>query len=633
MCEKQVIVISDIHIGTNKPTNWYQQTIHEPYLAHIFESIIQNQAEVEELVILGDLFDFWSYAPDEVPPTALEIVQANPNILGPNGLLSKVYDALDGKVSYVTGNHDMSITQADLNEVGNPEQTIKLQPDVYVKDGVVYTHGHLYTLFNAPDEKEPLPVGHFVTRAISYYLKKNNKHAADEPDFGIPDMDRASFSEILDNMNKLSVAEGLLNHIQTVTGIPDDCEIKLERDFGCITFRDAKNKYSNLWTEWSAKHADEGGDLNAYKAAWADYDGSYLGWFAEQISMENVVDLVVMGHTHIPKAGIKDGISQYMNTGFECVASPDLPKKNITYGAVATDTGKPPTYKIMKVISQNDQYISKEDQNVSPVSPLGDLAKDYSCYITCENKSCEDYILDSHDCPYGYYSVLPPKIIRAGQTVKFWVQDKPGPEGSEGHVTYKGTSTGQIVPLVFRCTTVMGPNNSNANLCSGTNEFYSKSGKASNDWGKKNVIKQSGHPFFARFIIGTHNENQFVKEGKSLVAADGTALKVNECLRVNGSTDLSDILTDKDDSKVFSIKLEKSSNPAYAYVITVDGQGPKAGLYPWKAAETLKLTFYNQEGEIDFLTIYRSAHCKHYLWYSSDAPYITKITWTVVGKL
>jgi hypothetical protein len=274
---------------------------------------------------------------------------------------------------------------------------------------------------------------------------------------------------------------------------------------------------------------------------------------------------------------------------------------------------------------------------------IGDLGKwletmsflikimDFSCAVEVVNNSNEDYVLDSSDAVHGHYLAPPPPEIPKGTNAKIWIQDYPGPAGSEGKVVYRGKNSGQKVPLIFRCTTVSGPNNSNANLCSGTNEFYTKSGKASNNWLSKNKIQQSGHPFFVRFILQNNNGNEFRKEGNSLVAVNGTALKVGEYVTINGSNNLSGSLTDKDNAKVYSIKLEKSSNPAYAYVLTIDGQGPKAGLKPWKAAETLVLYFYDGNGEKYLETIWDSDRKTHVLRYSSDAPYIGKVTWEVKG--
>src|SRR4029079_17601135 len=85
----RTVVISDIHIGTNTKTCWYQKSVHEPYLATVFDYIVAHaegvDAPVTDLVILGDLFDFWTYPPDQRPPTIDDIIAANGRILAADG--------------------------------------------------------------------------------------------------------------------------------------------------------------------------------------------------------------------------------------------------------------------------------------------------------------------------------------------------------------------------------------------------------------------------------------------------------------------------------------------------------------------------------------------------------------------
>jgi hypothetical protein len=103
----QTVVISDVHIGTNYKTCWYQQSVHEPYMLALLDYILQNANQgtnpVNRLVILGDLFDFWTYPPSMDPPTIDEILAANPNLFGPNRKFTQVVQALNGNVQYIHG--------------------------------------------------------------------------------------------------------------------------------------------------------------------------------------------------------------------------------------------------------------------------------------------------------------------------------------------------------------------------------------------------------------------------------------------------------------------------------------------------------------------------------------------------
>ena len=541
MSTKKTVVISDIHMGTNVSTNWYQKDIHEPYIATILNWVISNKAEIDELIILGDLFDFWTYAPDEPPPTAAQIVDANPNILGEledgkPGLLSQVLSALEGRVSYLRGNHDINTTQDDLNKIKNPNYSIKLQPDVYVKGGVVYTHGHRFTLFNSPDLTEQrLPVGHYVTRAIAFQIKQGGGHASNESGFGAPKMgygalenilpafptnvlDVPGFLKNLSGLVSLSVTSELLTAIQGTTKIPWDSDIKIEGG-ATTTLRKVKDAYANVFSDWVKLYKAGEGDLQdlrglmfAYKATNADMDGDYLGWFAQQLAFEHQADLVVMGHTHIPKLGLEGDITNYLNNGFKCVPIPDMGPNKITFSIITSEGGKYVSSEIRAITKQGDQYpISNDDPKPAPA--LGGAAEDYSCYITVENKSNEKYTLDPNSIKanHGYFTVNPPSEIPANQTVRFWIQDFPGPEGSDGAATYRGQNSGRNIQLTFKCPfgkisapRVLGHGGQcelNCNDCGGTDEFYTKSDNVNSHEGSKNSITQKDNPFFVRFVI------------------------------------------------------------------------------------------------------------------------------------
>ena len=174
----RTVVISDVHIGNNTKTCWYQRSLHEPYLAAVLDYVIAHPSgtdgPITKLVVLGDLFDFWTYPPEQQPPTVDEIIKANQPILGRQGKLAQAIEAVQGNAIYLHGNHDIGITQADLDQLPLGSRRLTLVDDTVVDDsGLVLTHGHLFTMFNAPDARYhgEVPVGHFVTRAIAHYVE------------------------------------------------------------------------------------------------------------------------------------------------------------------------------------------------------------------------------------------------------------------------------------------------------------------------------------------------------------------------------------------------------------------------------------------------------------------------------
>jgi UDP-2,3-diacylglucosamine pyrophosphatase LpxH len=514
MSKSKIIVLSDIHIGTNKPTVWYQKDFHEPYLKTVLNYVIQHADSILELLLLGDIVDFWTYPPDEQPPSFSDIIAANPNIFGLNGKLSEVLTALDGNVTYVRGNHDMNITQGDLNKIQNSKgYKIKLaSDDIYYPLGngnkrIACTHGNIFTMFNAPDTStkfNPLPVGQFVTRAVAYQQKRTLKPGqtvADLPNQGAPN--GISISDLIQALPQLptktfAVTELLLNYISDVTHMPLDQPIILPDD-QTITLAEAKQLYGALWKQWVTQYGgDIDGFLAAIKAAIADANGYYMGWFAQKLALECGADLVVMGHTHTPISGLEKALIQYVNSGFECPSKPDIGKQYPTFTEIDTEQCQA---SVFKVVNNNGSYQIKayEAEQASVIIP--GLSEDYSCYLIVDNTNGSSELqLVNYSATQGYYVVAPPERILPGERGRFWIQDYPAGinprnlvKGSEGKVTYSGG--GRQITLTYACPVGFW----NSNKCSGSNFYTSTDGR---NWGNLNQIPDFGfgHPFFVRFI-------------------------------------------------------------------------------------------------------------------------------------
>lgn len=503
MSKSKIIVLSDIHIGTNAPTVWYQRDFHEPYLLKVLDYVIEYADSVHELILLGDVVDFWTYPPDEQPPSFKEIMEANPNIFAANGKFSEVLSALGGNVTYVRGNHDMNITQDDLNQIQNPQgYNIKLSPDdIYYPLGnenkrIACTHGHQYTMFNAPDPNTrltPLPFGHFVTRAVAYQQKRAlapGQTVADLPDQGAPN--GIDLNDLVNSIDS-SLPETLLNYMAAVTHMPQNQTIVLP-DGQTTTLAEAKVLYRGLWMQWTTRYGGGyDGELAASKAAIVDLNGLYLGWFAQKLALECGADLVVMGHTHIPKLGLKDGLIQYVNSGFECPSRPDIGKKSPTFTEIDINSFDA---KVLQITNRNglfqiEPYPADKDVVIAPWS------LDYSCYVIVDNTSGNSELKRvNYDANQGYYVVPPPEKILPGEIGRFWLQDYPGPqnalEGTKGQVLYQ--VNGENISFSFACPVGFW----NPNSCSGSN-FYTKINDG--NWGSLNQTQKLGHPFFVKFVL------------------------------------------------------------------------------------------------------------------------------------
>ena len=78
MAKRYAVVLSDIHIGTNVPTCWYQKSVHEERLNAALATVAAQKNVRQEVLFLGDMFDMWTYPPSMRPPSMSNIIAANP---------------------------------------------------------------------------------------------------------------------------------------------------------------------------------------------------------------------------------------------------------------------------------------------------------------------------------------------------------------------------------------------------------------------------------------------------------------------------------------------------------------------------------------------------------------------------
>ena len=463
--------------------------------------MIDKSDSIQELILLGDIFDSWTYPPDRRPPTFTDFLNANPNIFGENGKLSQALTALQGNVTYVNGNHDIEITEHDLHQIPNSSNyKIKYSPEIiyYVQTAegkkIAFTHGHIFTMFNAPyldSEISPLPLGYFINRSVAYMLNnslKPGETVADLQGQGAPNSidlrELVSYVEAAITSGSMGLANLVLDFIMTVTGIPEHEPILLPNGH-TTTMAQAKELYGNLRDKWVSDY----GISATAKSALADLDGTYIAWFAQRSALMSDSDLIVLGHTHTPKLGITNGFVNYANNGFECPSSPDIPRQGVTFSVVDTDNCQASIYQVIK---ENTSY------QISPYSALPDSvissrSMDFSCYVIIDNTEGTSTLnLTKSNAEDGHYVVSPPQQIIPGQKIKFWLQDYAGIVGSEGSVTYSGG--GRSMTFKYACPFFF----LSSNKCSGADFYTSNDGV---NWSKLNKPTPKGHPFFVKFVL------------------------------------------------------------------------------------------------------------------------------------
>ncbi len=501
----RTVVISDVHIGTNVPTCWYQQSVHEPYLATLLDYVIAHASGVSnpvtKLVILGDLFDFWTYPPEQKPPAILDIATANPNILGQGAKLGQAIDALGGNAVYFHGNHDIGVTQADLDSMKLGKHKLPLVDDMVVDPtGLLLTHGHLFTMFNAPDDRYPgeVPVGHFVTRAIAHLLAGTlaGGTAAGLSNQGSPyGFDLESFvPALLAQTAGPSVTGVLLDYMAARCGLAESAPIVLA-DGSSTTIAEAKKKYDGLWDHWVARYGGgEVGETFAAKAVQADYNGDYMAWFSQKAAWDHAAKGAVTGHTHIPRQGIQGSDCLYLNCGFECPASPDVADGAAAFNFGVIDADGTPS--LWSIVASAGTYCVGPTAKTTPDTLVYAPFSDYSCYVTIANNVSEDLTFASDGADEGYYVTGPPAKIPAGSTARFWLQDFAGIQGAEGSVTYEPAGTGNQLAFSYGC-----PFGFFQNYASGGSSFLANSGSAPLPTQPAGTVPPYGHPLYVDFRV------------------------------------------------------------------------------------------------------------------------------------
>lgn len=493
-----IVLLSDIHIGDDSPACWYQQSIHEPYLLSIFDWIVDHADEVREVVFLGDIVDMWTYPFNVQPPDFKTIIQKNPNVFSLTGGINKLLDALDGSVTYIPGNHDMSVVASDLARIVSPHgYRIRYARDIYNPAGdsrVVVTHGNDYAMFNAPDNTTkwaPLPIGYFITRIISSKKQEMSIKGVYDGELlfdGMPNgiNKRAIIEEVL-NSGEGVFTDLIIDAIAEKEGVSLSEPIILS-DGTKTNLTEVKTVYSQLFSNWVIQNGGgEDGRMVATKAALADADAAYMGWFAQRQAFVSNAQLVVMGHTHVPVSGLKCSLINYMNSGFECPPLLDMSTKPISFAVIEMDSLNT---QIMNVDYEMKKIKKYPAQSTSIVESS---SQDYSCYVIIDNtQNSQNLTLFKSTVGHGHFVTLPQKI-KTGSLAILWLQDYPGIHGSDADVVYKADD-GTCYNFKFDCPTGLYPN-----TCSGGCGFIAKSGDDS--WLSPGVVPKKGHPLFVHFMV------------------------------------------------------------------------------------------------------------------------------------
>jgi len=309
MSKKKTLFISDIHMATGKEWDWFNIQNEGPRLEAFFDYVIMRQeqdGDIEELVLLGDIFDLWVCPHDQEPHTFDDICQAQQSII------KKIIDtAKDVPIHYVNGNHDFRVTEQQIAEAF--DGAVRYQKESYRRDNIYAEHGHRRALFNCPDEKNggfsALPVGYFISR-LHTTLGEGQKARSNLISQAIREVFDAAGP--VDTLAQ-SVLDAVKQAAEKTRGITIDRFVMGQ--FGPdISYEEVRHRYKDLYADWLKKE----GFWSTTQMIMCEVNR--LGSVADNMCKDGI-NIVVLGHSHDTKMDKDSFLVEnriYANCGYWC---------------------------------------------------------------------------------------------------------------------------------------------------------------------------------------------------------------------------------------------------------------------------------------------------------------------------
>jgi UDP-2,3-diacylglucosamine pyrophosphatase LpxH len=315
------LFLSDIHMSAGLGLNpdggkhsWEWFTDRDcRRLCWVLDTLIDAPAvpPIDEIVLLGDIFDNWIFPHDMKPPVFADIVKS-PHISGVLSRLNQISQSTD--ILFLPGNHDMTLTHAELMSVlprvGYGGQG-KDKP-MYGAGRISGEHGNATALFCSPDPKHQssLPLGYFISRLAASADRDTGSHTPSVTDI---------VRELGHMLVKEQIAQGVFDAICAKAGVSQDAEILMPDDLwggAPVKVGQIRDAYKDLVEEYEYRN----GVIDAGLAIPAELGN--LAPVADARILRFNSKLVLMGHTH--RATVQQhqsfpmGRSAYVNSGCWC---------------------------------------------------------------------------------------------------------------------------------------------------------------------------------------------------------------------------------------------------------------------------------------------------------------------------
>jgi len=315
------IFLSDIHAsagwGLDVPAprhdwEWLTRSDADRFVA--FASWLCQRADaqfgplepVSEVVLLGDIFDNWSFPADVKPPTMDEILQTDhaQKVIGALDAVSRMIPTI-----YFPGNHDMWVTAEQIARV-LPKVTYggSGEHDPFFSNGRTRAeHGHSHALFCSQDPLGRVPLGYFISRAASKADRDFDDHTPRAQDV---------IRELLEDIGHDSIAVDVMQAVCKQAGLTHDDFFRMPDDVmdgEKIRVGDVITRYASLLSQWRIMH----GTVRTALAVPAEI--GRLELVADNMFLAGGTNAMVMGHTHTAMVQQIDvpflGTAAYANSG------------------------------------------------------------------------------------------------------------------------------------------------------------------------------------------------------------------------------------------------------------------------------------------------------------------------------
>ena len=391
-----MVIISDLHLGAD--LNYAEFKNNLPSLEKLLKQI-KAAPDVKELVIAGDLLDEWfvpatvnTYQEKDQADFVRRIATANKG----------VFDAMnsiiqEGKilVTYVPGNHDLTITAANIESVLpgiNQARDAVLGLGTYSPvdyPAIAIEHGHRYNFFCAPDPISNqviapgtiLPPGYFFTRIGALCVIQGRPSAGDILPVVTQNISGGESQDLLfrywktwDMSVKMFPITNKFNEKIILTNVGgftgnysvNDLVPYQSSTGGVINV----NLYNGIQDNWEARQTLNNVPTHITTAEAIDSVNSatytdYLAKLQYFLNPNSDKRIVVFGHTHDPKIGAPNNLDNkkciYANSGTWIDHNPG--KTTMNFVVITPQSVDVSSQTLVKLYNFENEVITKMAEN------------------------------------------------------------------------------------------------------------------------------------------------------------------------------------------------------------------------------------------------------------------------------